>query len=190
MSLDSLRSPDANGRQVPLEAPYASTFCLALLVAAAALASLVFACATPFAAFAAVAVSMLRLPAAMSVVAAAWIVNQAIGFGVLGYPTDPNTLLWGVAIGAAALCATLVAAPAWSLPSVGRVMSLCFSLIAAYAAYEIILFGFTAVLGGSGAFTLSIVARLGLLNAIWLIGLCVIAEGWRVLHLHRERVAA
>jgi hypothetical protein len=88
------------------------------------------------------------------------------------------------------LCATLVAAPAWRLPSVGRVVSLCVSLIAAYAAYEIVLFGFTAVLGGSGAFALSIVARVGLLNAIWLIGLCVIAEGWRALHLHRERVAA
>jgi hypothetical protein len=191
MPLDILRSSDTHVRQQALiEALQAPMFCLILLVAAAALASLVFACATPFAAFAAIAVSMLRLPAALSIVAATWVVNQAIGFGVLGYPTDPSTILWGVAIGAGALFATLVAALAWRLPSIGRPMSLVVSLVAGYAAYEIVLFGFAAVLGDSGAFAIAIVARLGFLNATWLIGLSVIAEGWRVLHLHRERVAA
>jgi hypothetical protein len=57
-----------------------------LLTAACALASFAFACATPFAAFAAIAGAMLPLSAALPVVLAAWIVNQAIGFGVLGYP--------------------------------------------------------------------------------------------------------
>jgi hypothetical protein len=191
MPLDILRSSDIHVRpQAQIEAPHTPMFCLILLVAAAVLASLVFACATPFAAFAVIAVSMLCPPAALSVVAATWVVNQAIGFGVLGYPTDPNTILWGVAIGVAALFATVVAALAWRLPSIGRPMSLCASLVAGYAAYEIVLFGFAAVLGDSGAFAVAIVARLGFLNTTWLIGLGVIAEGWRALHLHRERVAA
>ena len=42
---------------------------------------------------------MLPAPAALLVVAAAWIVNQAIGFGALGYPVDADTMLWGLAIG-------------------------------------------------------------------------------------------
>jgi len=45
---------------------------------ACVLASLAFACATPFAAFAALAGAMLPLSAALPVVVAAWIINQAI----------------------------------------------------------------------------------------------------------------
>ena len=49
---------------------------------------------------------MLPLSAALPVDLAARIVNQAIGFGVLGYPMEMNTLFWGLAIGVAALAAT------------------------------------------------------------------------------------
>ena len=101
MSLDVLRLFDARSQQfAPIGSQYVPPFCLLLLTAACALASFAFACATPFAAFAAIAAAMLRLPAALLVVAAAWIVNQAIGFGALGYPIDLNTMLWGTAIGA------------------------------------------------------------------------------------------
>jgi hypothetical protein len=189
MLFDGLRSSDVDGRRRALaDAPYAPTFCLILLMAASALTSLVFACATPFAAFAAVAVSMLRLPAALGVVAAAWVVNQAIGFGMLGYPIDPNTIMWGVAIGAGALLATLAASSVWHLTSIGRPVLLGLSAAAAYATYEIALFAFTPLLGDSGAFAVPVVARLGVLNVVWLIGLCAVAEGWRVLNLHRERL--
>ena len=34
-----------------------------------------------------------------------YFVNQAIGFGLLHYPIDTNTILWGFTIGAAALAA-------------------------------------------------------------------------------------
>jgi hypothetical protein len=60
---------------------YAPLFCFVLLTAACALASFAFACATPFAAFAVMAAEMLPLSSALLVVAAAWIVNQGIGFG-------------------------------------------------------------------------------------------------------------
>ncbi len=190
MPFDVLRSSDVDGRRRALpDTPYAPTFCLIVLVAASALTSLVFACATPFAAFAAVAVSMLRLPTALGVVAGAWVVNQAIGFGMLGYPTDPNTIMWGVAIGAGALLATLAAASVRRLSPIGRPLSLGLSAVAAYATYEIALFAFTPLLGDGGAFAVPVVARLGVLNAVWLIGLCAVAEGWRALNLHRERLA-
>jgi hypothetical protein len=115
------------------------------------LASLAFACATPFAAFAALAGAMLPLSAALLVVMAAWIVNQAIGFGVLGYPMEMNTLLWGLAIGVAALAATAVSAQVpRHLPAGGRAATLTLAVIAAYAVYEIVLLAFAPALGGSG----------------------------------------
>jgi hypothetical protein len=49
-----------------------------LLVTASALASLAFACATPFAAFAVIVAAMLPVRSVLLVVAATWLVNQGI----------------------------------------------------------------------------------------------------------------
>jgi len=107
MALDILRP---GLRTAEVEPHRGALFCLVLLIAGCALASFAFACATPFAAYAVIAAAMLPLSSALLVVGAAWIVNQAIGFGALHYPHDANTLTWGLAIGAAALAATVVAA--------------------------------------------------------------------------------
>src|SRR5262249_21569049 len=68
--------------------------CTVLLVAAALSASLIFACAAPFAAFAALAAGVLSRRNALLAIAAAWLANQAIGFGVLGYPHGLTTMIW------------------------------------------------------------------------------------------------
>ena len=100
MSLYTPRLPAAGSVWLaPVEPRRAPLFCLVLLMAACALASFAFACATPFAAFAVVAAAMLPWRPALLVVTAAWLVNQAIGFGVLHYPLDRNTVLWGFGIG-------------------------------------------------------------------------------------------
>src|SRR6202046_5618271 len=119
---DSLHRPTPWPRLwTPVDARIAPLFCLLLLTSACGLASFAFACATPFAAFAALAGAMLPMSSALPVVVAAWIVNQAIGFGVLGYPVELKTFLWGFAIGAAALIATAVSALALRpLPAIGR----------------------------------------------------------------------
>src|SRR5580658_2280701 len=111
MPLDTQRLPvAASGRLAPVEPRLVPLFCLALLTAACALASFAFACATPFAAFAVIAAATLPLRPALLVTLAAWLVNQAIGFGFLHYPLDATTLAWGVAIGGAALAATAASA--------------------------------------------------------------------------------
>lgn len=167
----------------PVQRRYAPMFGFGLLVVAAALASLAFACATPFAAFAVVVAAMLALRHAVVVVGAAWLVNQGIGFGLLHYPIDRNTALWGLTIGAAALAATLAAASILSvLPrAAGVVVSLALAFIGAYGAYEIVLFAATPFLGGGGSFTAAIVVRVGLLSLLWLIGLVAVCEISRVL---------
>jgi hypothetical protein len=191
MSLDVLRLPHASSRIAPVEPRLAPIFCLVLLTAGCVLASFALACATPFAAYAVIAGAMLPLPAALAVITAAWLVNQAIGFGVLGYPHDTNTLLWGFAIGVAALVATGVAkAVLGALSRLATPAALALALVAAYAGYEVVLLAFTPALGGTGAFTLAIIARLGLLNLLWLIGLVAVCAIWRLAGTLRTRHAA
>jgi hypothetical protein len=192
MGLDSLRLPGLPQTTAELEPRRAVLFCLMLLIAGCALASFALACATPFAAYAVIAAALLPLPSAFLVVAAAWVVNQAIGFGALHYPHDANTVLWGLAIGAAALAATAAAVvPLRVLSRASQLAALGAALLAAYCAYELVLFALTPVFGGSGAFTSAIVARLGLLNVAWLVGLVAVCQVATMLdRIRRRRLAA
>lgn len=188
MTFDNLLRLPAFRQATELEARRAPLFCLALLAAGCALASFALACATPFTAYAVIAAAMLPLSSALLVVAAAWIVNQAIGFGALGYPHDPNTVFWGLAIGAAALAATAAAALLLRVVSRGsQFAAFGAALVAAYCAYELVLLAFNPLLGGGGTFTLAIIARLGLLNVAWLVGLVIVWQVLRMLVRNRRR---
>lgn len=190
-SKPSTSKPSTEARLAPVDVRHAPLFCFTLLVTASALASFVLACATPFAAFAVIAAAMLPLQSALLVVAGAWLVNQGIGFGVLHYPIDATTIAWGFVIGAAALAATLVAAFALqALRTTRATLVFPVASIAAYVAYELTLLAATPVLGGTAAFTVDIVARLGLTSIGWLIGLAAICEIVRliiVMHRNRQR---
>jgi hypothetical protein len=177
-------------RLAPVEPRYAPLFCFALLTAACALASFAFACATPFAAFAVIAAATLPLQSALLVTAAAWLVNQAIGFGFLHYPADASTIAWGVVIGAAALAATAVSvAVLRAMERTPVIVALAAALIGAYAAYELVLFAATPFLGGAENFTLAIVGPLGGLNVVWTIGLVAACEIARLLGYFLRRQA-
>ena len=191
MALDILPPAADHLRLHRLEARRAPVFCFALLTISCALASFALACATPFAAFAVVAAAMLPLRPALLVVTGAWLVNQSIGFGALHYPVDPRTMAWGLVIGAAALAAAAASVAALrALPANRTPLMLGLALVCAYAAYELVLFAATPFLGGAGAFTTAIVARLGLLNVVWLVGLVAACEIVRLLQPFRRRHAA
>jgi hypothetical protein len=188
MALDILlRSTNASVRRGPIEVRYLPVFCFALLTISCALASLLFACATPFAAYAVLAAAMLTLRPALLVVTGAWLVNQGIGFGLLHYPVDTNTILWGLVIGLAALAATLLSTIVLRvLRRAGTPVALAVALLAAYGAYELVLSAATPFLGGAGNFAAVIVVRLGLLSALWLVGLVVVCELVRQLSALRQ----
>ncbi|WP_128929290.1 hypothetical protein [Bradyrhizobium guangxiense] len=174
----------------PVAPRLAPTFCFALLTASCALASFAFACATPFAAFAVVAAAMLPLRPALLVVAGAWLVNQSIGFGVLHYPVDANSIAWGFVIGAAALLSTVASSMVVGLLPQGRMrLVLAVALVAAYGTYELALLAATPLLGGEGAFTAAIVTRIGLTCAVWLAGLLAICEIVRLVGPARRKGA-
>jgi hypothetical protein len=192
MAFDIVTHPTASSpRLAPVEPRYTPLFCFALLTIACALASFAFACATPFAAFAVVAAAMLPLPSVLLMIVAAWLVNQGIGFGFLHYPVDATTIIWGFVIGAAALAATVASALTLrAMPRSGAPAAFGAALIAAYVAYEVVLFAATPFLGGAGDFTVAIVGRLGGLNAVWLIGLIAACEVARLFNAGRRRTAS
>jgi hypothetical protein len=188
MPLDTLSTPSNGPRLAPVAHRHAPLFCLALLTVCCVLASFALACATPFAAFAVVAAAMLPIRTAAIVVACAWLVNQAIGFGALHYPIDGTTALWGLTIGISALVSTLIAAAALRiLPRHGTPLALALALLCAYGAYEVTLLAATAFLGGAGGFTTAIIARLGFLNFAWLMALVAACEIVRLLNPLRRR---
>lgn len=113
-----------------------SWFLPVVLVALSAVGSWEFACITPFVAFAVAAGYTLSARAALLTVMAIWLVNQAIGFAVLGYPWTVDTILWGFAIGAAALLASVLASAVMRLWFRSNVAAIGAAFVVAFGAYE------------------------------------------------------
>lgn len=170
--------PRTLSRLATLTSPYsAQLLCGGLLVAACVSASLVFACATPFAAFAVLAAAVLPARSALLTIGIVWLVNQAIGFGLLGYPYTANAAVWGLVIGIAAGAATIVAIMLFrQLAHLGRFAIYPLALIASFASYQLCLLAVTPALGGAEAFTVDIVGQIAFVNVVWLAGLAALYE--------------
>ena len=139
---------------------------ISLLVVASVMFSLGFACATPFAAFAAAAAITSSRRDALALILSVWFVNQFVGFTVLGYPWTPSTLAWGAALGAAAALAVLAGQWAASCsPGAGRSVGFLTTFLAAFAVYEAALFAVALLLlGGTEDFTASILGWIFVVN--------------------------
>jgi hypothetical protein len=146
---------------------------LALLVVAISAFSFVAACATPFAAFAAVAALTLSRGDAFRITVALWLADQIVGYAIHGYPWTPESFAWGAAIGAAALLATWTAR--WTVTRLQAAVPLTralSALLGAFAVYEAALLAVAASgLGGTESFTLRIVTRILAVNVVAFVGL-------------------
>jgi hypothetical protein len=147
----------------------------AILALAAVGGSLALTCVAPFAAFAVATASTLRLRSALGTMAVIWLANQAVGFGALGYPWTLNTVLWGLALGAAAGLATLAtsgvlrhfhASPGW--------LRLPLAFGTAFGVYEVTLMAVSPILGSGDVFAPALLGRLVLIDAAWLGGLMLV----------------
>jgi hypothetical protein len=148
----------------------------ALLVGASIGFSLGFACAIPFAAFAAAAALTLSRRDALALILLVWVANQLVGLTILGYPLTASTFEWGVALGAVAVLATL--AGQWTANrsiGVARGVGAVATFLLAFAVYEAALFAISvAWLGGAEVFTGAIQGRIFAINAAAFIGLLVL----------------
>jgi hypothetical protein len=144
-----------------------------LLIAASVAFTLGFACAVPFAAFAAVAATTLNRRDGLWLAVGLWLTNQIVGFGLMGYPTDTMTLAWGAALGIVAVLTTTAAYMVnGRLVSASPMARIVAGFAAAFVVYEGALFLLSlSPLGGIEDFTLSIVAYILALNAVALVGL-------------------
>jgi hypothetical protein len=142
-----------------------------LLVAVASISSWEFACITPFVAFAVAASYALSTRSALFTVTGVWLANQAVGFAVLGYPRTADTMLWGLAIGAAALMATGLACLTLRSGVQNKIAAVGGSFVVALGAYQGGLFLAILALGGRDAFTPAIVGHVALLSFGWTVAL-------------------
>jgi hypothetical protein len=128
-----------------------------------------FACAAPFAGVAAIVALMGSRREALSLVAAAWVANQLVGFGVLHYPVEGETIFWGVALGLVALLSCEAARLAARMSGALRYGS---AFLAGFVAYEGSLYALTLATGGAtGHYEPASVARILAINAGAFVGL-------------------
>lgn len=127
----------------------ASTLWIMLLTAASTLTTLALACATPFPALAALAAHHMRRRDGVALMLAAWAASQAVGFGLLGYVCDRETIGWGVALAVAAPLSALAAYAA--IDRVGNrpaPIRLLAAYGAAFVAFKAVIALFALWLGG------------------------------------------
>ena len=165
---------------------------VALLTAASTATTLVFACATPFPALAAIAAVHLGTRDGAGLMVACWAASQIVGFGLLGYPHDAATLAWMPGLASAALVSFGVAR--WAAEGAGRstVLRLVAAYVAGFAAFKLVVMLWSFALGGGDALAPMVVARQFVRNGAILLGLVALYHGLIALGMPapRRRLAA
>lgn len=149
---------------------------IVILTLAAVGGSFVISCVTPFVALAVALAGTVRLSVALRAMTAIWLTNQFVGFVFFHFPRTPNTVLWGFAIGAAAMLSTVAASIVIKRAVFPTVIRLGFALLVGYTIYEVALLVTALFLGGIETFSSIVVAHLGLVNLVWFVGLVALNE--------------
>jgi hypothetical protein len=130
-----------------------------------------FACATPFAALAALAATTMSRRSGLVLMVVVWLANQIVGCVLLHYPSTWDSLMWGAAIGIAAIISFLAARVSVRAAKHEGVRQIV-GFAAAFVGYEAVLYAAQLPLGSSAdAFTLDVVLYVLFANIAALIGL-------------------
>lgn len=130
------------------------------------------ACALPFAACGAVVALTLSRKDALLAIALMWVANQIIGFSYLNYPLTAQCFAWGAVIGLTAIVSTLAAQFVVARTSV--IKQIVSAFFFAFAAYEMMLFATSFMLGGLENYTLDVQARIFAINALSIPALLIV----------------
>jgi hypothetical protein len=145
-----------------------------LLIGVSAALTTAFACVAPLVAIGVTAAMVLSRSSALWATLAAWLAEQVIGYGILHYPWTAESVGWGVALGGAAIIATLTAQ--WVVVRLHAAQSSIRALAAfasAFAVYEVGLYAVAvSMLGGTQGFAPPILVRVLVINTVTLLGFC------------------
>lgn len=144
----------------------------AVLAAATLSGTMIIACMMPFAAIATIAALAMPGRRGLAAVGLCWLGNQALGFGLMGFPWDGPTFAAGLSLLAASLIAFAAVRPV-----VDRSGALI-AFLAAFTVFEASLFVYALAFGDTAMFTPHIVAQIALNDALWFAGLWL---GWQVI---------
>ena len=159
----------------PRSSQAASALWILLLTVASVATTLVFKCATPFPALAALAAVHMRAKDGVSLALVAWAASQLVGFCWLDYPLTANSLGWGGVMGLAAVAGAIAAHWAAARSGAGLLTRLGLSFVASFLAFKVVIFLGTLVLdGGTAAFAPDVLLRQLARNAAVLAGLLVL----------------
>ena len=137
--------------------------------------SLAAACLMPFAALSVMVAVTLPAGRATATLMAIWLVNQILGFSLLGYARDVQAVASGLALGIASLAALCVATAARARH--GSLSRLLGAFMAAFATYELVLFAIAQWLGGTETFAPQVVAQIAFAETAWFAGLLLLSQG-------------
>jgi hypothetical protein len=151
----------------------ASTLWILLLTLASTATTLVFACATPFPALAALAAVHMRRSDGIWLMLAAWLASQAVGFCLLDYPRDAGTFGWAAGLATAAVASVIGAHVALRLAGHRPVpVRLALAYLAGFVAFKAVVLGWAFFLGGvASTIDPAILQRQFLRNGAILVGL-------------------
>jgi len=151
---------------------------IGLLAAFSVVFALGFACATPLAAFAAVAALTMTRRDALLLVGLVWLASQCVGFGLLHYPWTADSLAWGAGFGVIGLLSVFAAEfSAKAFDGGNRVLASIAAFLAAFAVYEGLLFvASISFQSGIENYTAAVAGRIFAINAIAFIGLVAVSK--------------
>jgi hypothetical protein len=138
---------------------------IGLLAVASFIFNFFFACGSPFAALATIAAITLPAYDALVLMLFAWLANQLVGFGLLGYPQETTAFIWGGVMGVAAITSALAARFA-----VKKSLPIALIFLAALAVHQLsMLLAALTPLGGLDGFTFDVIGRVASVNLLGLV---------------------
>jgi hypothetical protein len=145
---------------------------LILLLLSSLVFTLGFSCATPLAAFGALAAVAFSHRDALILCGAVWFVNQVVGYTVLRYPWSVNSVSWALVLGGVTIIASLSSGWAYRHSKTPYLLRLLAAFITAFAVFEVVLYAVALfALGGVQDFTADIVVRIFAINGGAFVGL-------------------
>jgi hypothetical protein len=148
---------------------------LILLLLSSLVFTLGFYCATPLAAFGAIAAVAFSRRDALILCGAVWFVNQVVGYTILRYPWSINSVSWGLILGGVTIIASLSSGWTYRHSKTPYLLRLAVAFITAFAVFQVTLFAVALfALGGVQDFTADIVVRIFAINGGAFVGLLVL----------------